>query len=159
MSNDTVITVVGNLTADPEVKFFDSGARVANFTIASTPRQFDKATGQWKDGDALFLRCNLWNDYAEHATDSLAKGMQVIATGRLRQRSYQTREGENRTSVELDVDEIGPSLRFATATVTKATRSNQPQGAGQVQRTTAPAQADPWATGNSGWAPEDQPPF
>src|SRR5579871_3362873 len=120
---ETTITIVGNLTADPEVRFTQSGAAVASFTIASTPRMFDKTTGQWRDGDALFMRCSAWRDLGEHAGDSLSKGQRVIATGRLKQRSYEDREGVKRTVVELDVEEVGPSLRFATAKVVKATRN------------------------------------
>src|ERR1700754_267513 len=109
MAGETVITVVGNLTADPELRFTPSGAAVANFTVASTPRTFDRQTNEWKDGDALFLRCSIWRQSAEQVAESLPKGMRVIVNGRLRQRSYQTKEGENRTVVELDVEEIGPS--------------------------------------------------
>ena len=167
MSNETTITVVGNLTADPDLKFFDSGRKVANFTVASTPRFFDKTTGQWKDGDALFMRCNLWGEYAEHAVESLTKGMAVMATGRLKQRAYETREGEKRTTVELDVDDLGPTLRFATAKVTKTYRGNGQTSGAQVQRTTAPAEADPWANAGASTAPatgwgagySDEPPF
>ena len=120
MAGETVITVVGNLTADPELRYTQSGTPVANFTIASTPRTFDKASGEWKDGEALFLRASVWRDFAEHVAGSLTKGMRVIAQGNLRQRSYETKEGEKRTSIELDVQEIGPSLRYATAQVTRA---------------------------------------
>ena len=117
---DTVITVVGNLTADPELRYTQSGLAVANFTIASTPRNFDRASNEWKDGEALFLRASCWREFAEHVAGSLTKGTRVIASGRLKQRSYETREGEKRTSIELEVDEIGPSLRYATAAVTRA---------------------------------------
>src|SRR5664280_2404428 len=120
MSGDTAITLVGNLTADPELRFTQSGVPVADFTVASTPRVFDRASGEWKDGDALFLRCTLWRQPAENVAETLTKGARVIVTGRLRQRSYETREGEKRTVVEVDVDEIGPSLRYATARVTRA---------------------------------------
>ena len=122
MAGDTVITVIGNLTADPELRFTPSGAAVANFTVASTPRTFDRQTNEWKDGEALFLRCNIWREAAENVTESLTKGSRVIVQGRLKQRSYETREGEKRTVVELEVDEIGPSLRYATAKVNKASR-------------------------------------
>ena len=122
MANDTVITVIGNLTADPELRFTQSGVAVASFTIASTPRTFDRQSNEWKDGEALFLRCSIWRDAAENVAESLEKGSRVIAQGRLKQRSYQDRDGNQRTSVELDVDEIGPSLRYATAKATKVQR-------------------------------------
>jgi single-strand DNA-binding protein len=128
MAGETVITVIGNLTDDPELRFTPSGAAVANFTVASTPRSFDKNSNEWKDGDALFLRCSIWRQSAENVAESLTKGMRVIVSGRLRQRSYQTKEGENRTVVELDVEEIGPSLKYATAKVTKANRPGGGQG-------------------------------
>ncbi|WOF23260.1 single-stranded DNA-binding protein [Microbacterium betulae] len=120
MAGETVITVVGNLTADPELRYTQNGLPVANFTIASTPRNFDRASGEWKDGEALFLRASVWREFAEHVAGSLTKGMRVVAQGRLRQRSYETKEGERRTSIELEIDEIGPSLRYATAQVTRA---------------------------------------
>ena len=123
MAGDTIITVVGNLTADPELRFTPSGAAVANFTVASTPRIFDRQSGEWKDGEALFLRCNIWREAAENVAESLTRGSRVIVQGRLKQRSFETREGEKRTVVELEVDEIGPSLRYATAKVNKASRS------------------------------------
>lgn len=123
MAGDTVITVVGNLTADPELRFTPSGAAVANFTVASTPRSFDKASGAWKDGEALFLRCNIWRDAAEHVAESLTRGMRVIVTGRLKQRSFE-KDGQKRTVIELEVDEVGPSLKWATAKVEKAPKSN-----------------------------------
>jgi single-strand DNA-binding protein len=123
MTGETVITVVGNLTADPELRFTASGAAVANFTIASTPRTFNRNSGEWEDGRPLFLRCGLWRQPAENVAESLTKGSRVIVTGRLRQRSFETKEGEKRTVVELEVDEVGPSLRYATATVAKAARS------------------------------------
>jgi single-strand DNA-binding protein len=119
MAGETPITVIGNLTSDPELKFTPSGAGVANFTVASTPRTLDRASGEWKDGEALFLRCSIWRDQAEHVAESLTKGMRVIVQGRLRQRSYETKDGEKRTVVECEVDEIGPSLRFAQAQVTR----------------------------------------
>jgi single-strand DNA-binding protein len=175
MAGETVITVVGNLTADPELRYTQNGLPVANFTIASTPRTFDRQANEWKDGEALFLRASVWREFAEHVAGSLTKGSRVIATGRLRQRSYQDREGQNRTSIELEVDEIGPSLRYATAQVTRAASSggngggnfggngggnggsfggNQPR-----QQQSAPAD-EPWATpgsnnnggGNDGWS-------
>ena len=123
MAGDTVITVIGNLTADPELRFTPSGAAVANFTVASTPRTFDRQTNEWKDGEALFLRCNIWREAAENVAESLTRGSRVIVSGRLKQRSFETREGEKRTVVELEVDEIGPSLKYATAKVNKASRS------------------------------------
>ena len=122
MANDTVITVIGNLTADPELRFTNSGAAVASFTVASTPRTFDRQANEWKDGEALFLRCSVWRDAAENVAESLEKGTRVVVQGRLQQRSYTDREGNNRTSVELQVDEVGPSLRYATAKPTKVQR-------------------------------------
>lgn len=124
---DTVITVVGNLTADPELRFTQSGLAVVNMTIASTPKTFDKASNEWKDGEALFLRASCWREFAEHVAGSLAKGSRVVATGKLKSRSYETQSGEKRTSMELDVDEIGPSLRYATAVVTRSSGSERPQ--------------------------------
>jgi single-strand DNA-binding protein len=123
VAGDTIVTVVGNLTADPELRFTPSGAAVANFTVASTPRIFDRQSNEWKDGDALFMRCSIWREAAENVAESLTRGSRVIVQGRLKQRSYETREGEKRTVVELEVDEIGPSLRYATAKVNKASRS------------------------------------
>ncbi|MGU3436229.1 single-stranded DNA-binding protein [Actinomycetes bacterium M1A6_2h] len=130
MAGETVITVVGNLTADPELRFTPAGAAVANFTVASTPRTFDRQTNEWKDGDALFMRCNIWREAAENVAESLTRGARVVVTGRLRQRSFETREGEKRTVVELEVDEIGPSLRYATAKVNKANRGGGGGGGG-----------------------------
>jgi single-strand DNA-binding protein len=123
MAGDTVITVIGNLTDDPELRFTPSGAAVANFTVASTPRTFDRQTNEWKDGDTLFLNCSIWRQAAENVAESLQKGMRVVAQGRLKARSYETREGEKRTVMELDVEEVGPSLKYATAKVTRAARS------------------------------------
>jgi single-strand DNA-binding protein len=166
MAGDTVITVVGNLTDDPELRFTPSGAAVSNFTIASTPRMFDKATNEWKDGSALFLRCSIWRQAAENVAETLTRGARVIAQGRLVQRSYETREGEKRTVVELQVDEIGPSLRYATAKVTKATRSDASGGGGGGFGSSGStgqrkAQDDPWATSpaTAGGSPSDEPPF
>lgn len=122
MAGDTVITVVGNLTADPELRFTPSGAAVANFTVASTPRTFDRQANEWKDGDTLFLRCSVWREAAENVAESLTKGTRVLVQGRLVQRSYETREGEKRTVVELQVDEVGPSLRYASAKLTRTQR-------------------------------------
>ena len=122
MAGETVITVVGNLTADPELRFTPNGAAVANFTVASTPRTFDRQSNEWKDGETLFLRCSIWREAAENVAESLTKGMRVIVQGRLKARSYDDRDGNRRTSWELDVDEVGPALRFATAKVTRAQR-------------------------------------
>src|SRR3954466_8769868 len=129
-AGDTTITVVGNLTNDPELRFTPSGAAVASFTVASTPRFLDKATNEWKDGDALFLRCSVWRQAAENVAESLQRGARVIVTGRLKQRSYETKEGEKRTVYEVEVDEIGPSLRYATAKVNKVQRSGGSGGSG-----------------------------
>src|SRR3978361_491226 len=123
MAGDTPITVVGNLTADPELRFTPSGAAVANFTVASTPRTFDKQSNDWKDGEALFLNCSVWRQAAENGGESLTRGMRVIVSGRLKARSYETREGEKRTVFEIDVDEVGPGMKYATATVTNTSRS------------------------------------
>jgi single-strand DNA-binding protein len=130
MAGETVITVVGNLTDDPELRFTPSGAAVAKFRIASTPRTLDRQSGEWKDGEPLFLACNIWRDAAEHVAESLQRGARVIVQGRLRQRSYETREGEKRTVYELEVDEIGPSLRYATAKVQRMSRSGGGTGGG-----------------------------
>ena len=130
MAGETVITVVGNLTDDPELRFTPSGAAVAKFRIASTPRTLDRQSGEWKDGEPLFLACNIWRDAAEHVAESLQRGARVIVQGRLRQRSYETREGEKRTVYELEVDEIGPSLRYATAKVQRMSRSGGGGGGG-----------------------------
>jgi single-strand DNA-binding protein len=130
MAGDTTITVIGNLTDDPELRFTPSGAAVAKFRVASTPRFLDRQSGEWKDGEPLFLACNIWRDAAEHVAESLQRGARVIVTGRLRQRSYETREGEKRTVIELEVDEIGPSLRYATAKVQKMARSGGGGGFG-----------------------------
>ncbi|OOK71360.1 single-stranded DNA-binding domain protein [Mycobacterium kansasii] len=155
MAGDTTITVVGNLTADPELRFTPSGAAVANFTVASTPRIYDRQTGEWKDGEALFLRCNIWREAAENVAESLTRGARVIVTGRLKQRSFETREGEKRTVVEVEVDEIGPSLRYATAKVNKASRSGGGGGfggGGGSRPATPPASGtpgpgdDPWGS-------------
>jgi single-strand DNA-binding protein len=145
MAGETVITVVGNLTSDPELRYTQNGLAVANFTIASTPRNFDRATNDFKDGETLFLRASVWREFAEHVAGSLTKGTRVIATGRLKQRDYQTKEGEKRTSIELEVDEIGPSLRYATAQVTRAASSREgasaPRGGGQAGQVAE----EPWA--------------
>ncbi|WP_029153523.1 single-stranded DNA-binding protein [Microbacterium gubbeenense] len=156
MAGETVMTVVGNLTADPELRYTQSGVPVANFTIASTPRTFDRASGEWKDGEALFLRASVWRDFAEHVAGSMTKGMRVIAQGNLRQRNYETREGERRTSIELDVQEIGPSLRYATAQVTRAaggarggSPAQVPGGQQAAPDWSTPASADAWSTPGS----------
>ena len=130
MAGETVITVVGNLTDDPELRFTPSGAAVANFTVASTPRTFDKQTNEWEDGEALFLRCSVWRQAAENVAESLQKGAAGVVQGRLKARTYETREGEKRTVFEIDVDEIGPSLKYATAKVTRAQRSGGGGGYG-----------------------------
>lgn len=158
MSGETVITVVGNLTADPELKFTPSGAGVANFSVASTPRMLDKASGEWKDGDPLFLRCSIWRDAAEHVAESLTKGMRVIVQGRLKQRSYETREGEKRTVYELEVDEIGPSLRYAVAEVTRGDKGgNRSSGDRPDQRDSSFSGGN--GPGRSSSSFDDEPPF
>ena len=155
MAGETVITVVGNLTADPELRYTQNGLPVANFTIASTPRNFDRQANEWKDGEALFLRASVWREFAEHVAGSMTKGMRVIATGRLKQRSYQDREGQNRTAIELEVDEIGPSLRYATAQVTRAASGGgnfsggNAGAAGGGQARPQVQQEEPWATPGS----------
>jgi single-strand DNA-binding protein len=178
MAGDTVITVVGNLTADPELRFTSSGAAVASFTVASTPRTFDRQSGEWKDGEALFMRCSIWRQAAENVAESLTRGARVIVSGRLKQRSYDTREGEKRTVIELEVDEVGPSLRYATAKVNRVSRGegggsgggfgggggggNNGGGGGGGSRQSAPAD-DPWgsapAAGGGGGGFSDEPPF
>jgi single-strand DNA-binding protein len=178
MAGETTITIVGNLTNDPELRFTPSGAAVANFTIASTPRTFDRQSNEWKDGETLFLRASIWKEAAENVAESLTKGTRVIATGRLKSRSYETKEGEKRTVIELEVDEIGPSLRYASAKVTRAQRGNSQQGGGQSQGGWGQNQGqqsggwggqqndDPWATPGAsqsgGWGgvnDEATPPF
>src|SRR5215204_143722 len=168
MAGDTIITVVGNLTADPELRFTPSGAAVANFTVASTPRMFDRQTNEWKDGEALFLRCNVWRQAAENVAESLTRGARVVVTGRLKQRSFETREGEKRTVIELEVDEIGPSLRYATAKVNKVSRGS---GGGDFGgggygssggRSSGGGSDDPWgsaAPAPTGAGSLDEPPF
>ena len=160
MAGETVITVVGNLVDDPELRFTPSGAPVANFRSASTPRTLDRATNEWKDGEALFLSCSIWRQAAENVAESLQKGMRVVVQGRLKQRSYEDREGQRRSVIELEVEEIGPSLKYATAKVTRASRGGgnggfggggfgggAPQGGGSygAPQGGAPAQQDPWA--------------
>jgi single-strand DNA-binding protein len=146
MAGETVITVVGNLVDDPELRFTPSGAAVANFRIASTPRTFDKQSNEWKDGDALFLSCSVWRQAAENVAESLQKGMRVVVQGRLKQRSYETREGEKRTVVELDVEEVGPSLKYATAKVARVQRSG---GGGGYNSQGGGGGDDPWASSPS----------
>jgi len=183
MAGETVITIIGNLVDDPELRFTPSGAAVANFRIASTPRTFDRQAGEWRDGETLFLSCSVWRQAAENVAESLQKGMRVVVQGRLKQRSFETREGEKRTVFELDVDEVGPSLRSATAKVTKTTRSGGGgggygggQGGGQGGYGGS-QDNDPWASqpaggggqagqggGNDPWAASgggsaDEPPF
>jgi single-strand DNA-binding protein len=155
MAGDTVITIIGNLTGDPELRFTPSGAAVANFTVASTPRQFDRTSNDWKDGETLFMRCSVWRDAAENVAESLQRGTRVLVSGRLKSRSYETKEGEKRTVIELDVDEVGPSLKYATAKVNRTQRGSGggsfnggSQGGGStggVSGQGAPA-VDPWAT-------------
>lgn len=170
MSGETTITVIGNLTNDPELRFTPSGSAVANFSIASTPRTFDRQANEWKDGEALFLRAAVWREAAENVAESLTKGMRVIVTGRLKSRSYETKEGEKRTVIELEVDEIGPSLKYANAKVNRTQRSNNQGGQGNSQGGNnwggqPPAQEDPWATpgvsnaGGWGNGPDSEPPF
>jgi single-strand DNA-binding protein len=165
MTGETVITVIGNLTADPELRFTSSGVAVANFTVASTPRTFDKNANEWKDGEALFLRCSIWRQAAENVAESLTRGARVIVSGRLKQRSFETREGEKRTVVELEVDEIGPSLRYATAKVTRAARGEGGGGfgggggggfSGGGGGGGGGGASDPWSTPAG---PSDEPPF
>ena len=174
MAGETIITVVGNLTADPELRYTQNGLAVANFTIASTPRSFDRQSNEWKDGEALFLRASVWREFAEHVAGSLSKGSRVIATGRLKQRSYDDRDGQRRTAIELEVDEIGPSLRYATAQVTRSTGGGGGGGSrGAVSAGSGGgggAQSDPWAqpassssSSSDGWstpgAYDDETPF
>lgn len=153
---ETTLTIVGNLVADPELRFTPSGAGVANFTVASTPRIYDKASGEWKDGEALFLRCSLWREPAENVAESLTRGQRVIATGRLKQRSYETREGEKRQTMELEVEEIGPSLRYATAKVNKTQKSGSYSNSNTTTQSSG-GSTDPWGNGSAGAA--DEPPF
>jgi single-strand DNA-binding protein len=154
MAGDTVITVIGNITGDPELRFTPSGAAVANFTVASTPRAFDRQSNEWKDGETLFMRCSVWRDAAENVAESLGRGTRVIVSGRLKSRSYETKEGEKRTVIEMEVDEVGPSLRYASAKVTKTQRGSGGGGFGGGQQSGGGfggggggQQEDPWATG------------
>lgn len=183
MAGETIITLVGNLTADPELRFTPSGAAVANFTVASTPRNFDRQTNEWRDGEAMFINCAVWRQAAENVAESLQKGMRVIVQGKLKSRSFETREGERRTVFEIDADEIGPALKYATAKVTRTSGGGgQRSGGGGGGYGSSGSQGggnDPWASGgnsgggggNSGgdnrgggndpWAtpPSDEPPF
>lgn len=174
MAGETQITVVGNLVDDPELRFTRNGAAVASFRVASTPRFFDRQSGEWKDGEALFLTCSVWRQAAENVAETLQRGMRVIVQGRLRQRSYETQQGEKRTVYEMEADEVGPALRYATAKVTKVSRQGGgggfgqgPQGGGQggggQQGNARPPADDPWADGGFGGGQEggfsDEPPF
>jgi len=174
MAGETTITIIGNITNDPELRFTPSGAAVANFTVASTPRNFDRQSNDWKDGETLFMRCSVWRDAAENVAESLQRGTRVIVSGRLRSRSYETKEGEKRTVVEMEVDEVGPSLRYATAKIAKTSRGGGGGGGyggggggnfGGGGGGGAQGSDDPWATspaggggGYGGGAPEE-PPF
>jgi single-strand DNA-binding protein len=172
-AGDTTITIIGNLTRDPELRYTPTGQAVASFAVASTPRFLDKNTNEWKDGDSLFLNCSVWRQAAENVAESLQRGMRVIVSGRLRQRSYETKEGEKRTVVEVEVDEVGPSLRYASAKVTKSNRSggsggfsggggSGSGGYGGGSGARAGAADDPWAAdagGFGGDGPSDEPPF
>ena len=165
MAGETTITVIGNLTEDPELRFTPSGAAVANFTVASTPRIFDRQANEWKDGDTLFLRCSLWRQPAENLAESLSRGTRVIVQGRLKQRSYETAQGEKRTVVECDVDEVGPSLKYATAKVSKTSRNSSGGNAGNGGSNRGDRPADPWEAsapqaqsgGQGGYS--EEPPF
>jgi single-strand DNA-binding protein len=158
-AGDTAITIAGNLVDDPELRFTPAGQPVARFRVASTPRFRDNASGEWKDGDSLFLTCNVWRQAAEHVAESLTRGMRVIVSGRLRQRSYETKEGEKRTVYEVEVDDVGPSLRNASAKVNRAARSGGGNGDGQSgPAAQGAAGADPWA-GDSAAQYSDEPPF
>ena len=146
MAGETTLTIVGNLVDDPDLRFTPSGAAVANFRIASTPRTFDRQSNEWKDGETLFLSCAVWRQAAENVAESLQKGMRVLVTGRLKSRTFETREGEKRTVFEIDVDEVGPSLRSATAKVTRASRSGGGDSGGFSGGGSNSSNADPWAT-------------
>ena len=155
---DINITVVGNLTNDPELRFTPSGAAVASFTVAASSRYMDKATNEWKDTEPTYLRCSVWRQYAENVAESLTKGSRVIVTGRLKQRNYETREGEKRTSFEIDVDDVGPALRYATAKINRVQRGGGGGFGGDSAGGGAPAE-DPWSTGGGGGDNFDEPPF
>ena len=161
-AGDTNITLVGNLVDDPELRFTPSGAAVAKFRVASTPRYLDKQTNEWKDGESLFLTCNVWRQAAENVAESLQRGMRVIVQGRLKQRSYETKEGEKRTVFEVEVDEVGPSLKNATAKINRGQRSGGSGGFGGSSAPASSAADDPWATpapGGGGAEFSDEPPF
>jgi single-strand DNA-binding protein len=166
-AGDTTITMIGNLVDDPELRFTPSGAAVAKFRVASTPRYLDKQTNEWKDGESLFLQCQIWRQAAENVAESLTKGMRVILSGRLKQRSYETKEGEKRTVFEVEVDEVGPSLRNATAKVTKAQRTGGTSGGFSAPAANDSFAEDPWAAASTssaaggGWGTSttDEPPF
>ena len=159
-AGDITVTVIGRLTNDPELRFTPSGAAVASFTVASNSRVLDKTTNEWKDGEAVYMRCSVWRQYAENVAESLTKGTHVIVSGRLRQRSYETREGEKRQVMELEVEDVGPALRFATAKVNRVARQGGAPGenTGGNSGGSAPIE-DPWATGGDGGAAFDEPPF
>jgi single-strand DNA-binding protein len=177
MAGDTTITIVGNLTNDPELRFTPSGAAVASFTVASTPRSFDRQANEWKDGETLFMRCSIWRQAAENVAESLQRGMRVVVTGRLKSRTFDTREGEKRTVIEMEAEEIGPSLKYATAKVNRTTRSGGGDGFGSgggsggsggscgASGSGGSTGDDPWATGSTGgWGSSsststDEPPF
>ncbi len=159
MPGETVLTVVGNLTADPELRYTQNGLPVVNFTIASTPRTFDRQANEWKDGDALFMRASAWRDFAEHIAGTLTKGMRVVATGRLRQRNYQDREGQTRTAIELEIDEIGPSLRYATAQVARAAGNGSAAQPAASHHQHQQPYAAPVADDGSWWPQGDDTPF
>jgi single-strand DNA-binding protein len=161
MAGDTTITIVGNLTNDPELRFTPSGAAVASFTVASTPRSFDRQANEWKDGETLFMRCSIWRQAAENVAESLQRGMRVVVTGRLKSRTFDTREGEKRTVIEMEAEEIGPSLKYATAKVNRTTRSGGEGGFGSGSGSASGGSSgssgaggsavdDPWATGSTG---------
>lgn len=163
MAGETLVTIVGNLTADPELRFTPSGAAVANFTVASTPRTFDRQSNDWKDGDALFMRCNIWRQPAENVTETLTRGMRVMVTGRLRQRSYE-KDGQKRTVIEMEVDEVGPSLRYATAKVNKVGRSDGGNTGGNRGGVRPPVQNDDpwggdWGSGGATAPADEEAPF
>jgi single-strand DNA-binding protein len=149
-AGDTTLTITGNLTADPELRFTDTGTAVAAFTVAASRRVYDQATGQWQDGDTLYLRCSAWRNLADHTAESLTKGMRVIVTGRLKQRQYETTEGDKRTVYEIDVDDVGPSLKWATAKIAKTSRGQVPHPAGS---------GDPWQDSTPADPDDDRPPF
>ncbi len=157
-AGDITVTVVGNLTNDPELRFTSNGAAVASFTVASNSRYLDRTTNEWKDSEPVYMRCSVWRQYAEHVAESLTKGTRVIVTGRLQTNSYTTKEGEKRTELQLEVEDVGPALRYATARVTKQERQ---AGSGGAPSQSAPVQDDPWASPSAGgWnGANEEPPF